>query len=391
MTQQTMSTSEVTVSGHVGPGFEAVEKQFEDFLGEDPGFSAQLAVYHRGAQVIDLTGGPALSPESVTAVFSCTKGAAAMVMALLVEDGRLDLDEKVVRYWPEFAPHGKHRMTVRQLLSHQAGLVNVKGGMAPEELTDSPTAARLLADARPLWQPGAGFGYHGLTIGTLMEELVRRITGRTLQDEYEDRIRGPRGIDFYVGLPEDLEPRYRPVAPMRLTEAQEAEAAANTSTLDGYFPLALNSPNHMPDIIDGFIAPNRREVRAAGPAGAGGVSSARGLARLYAAALGHIGDRLLSEATIEAMSQVQIWGRDLVLGFERSLGVVFMKPDQRMNFGSYRAFGHDGAGGALGFADPEYDLGFGYVPYPLQYPGGADPRAIKLSQLVRGCIRSLER
>lgn len=390
MTTVSVSASAVTTCvGHVQPGYEPIRERFDSYLRADPAFSAQLAIYRRGELVVDLVGGQHLDVDSVTGVFSATKGVAAITLATLIDDAVLDLDERVAHYWPEFAAHGKDQITVRQLLSHQAGLVNIVGGLEPDDiLLDSRRAAELLAAARPLWRPGSAFGYHGLTVGVFMEELVRRVTGETLQQLFERRIRAPRDIDFYLGLPEQQERRYRDVLPMQPPqEAQPAPAFAP----DGYGALMVNSVNVVPDLISGPLSPNRREVRAVGAASVAGVGSARGLAAVYATALGYLGAPVLAPETIATMSQQQSFGMDRVLNDILAYAVVFQNPvSPRLDFGSYRAFGHDGAGGAIGCADPTYDLAIGYIPAPMQYPGGADPKGIELTQLARRVVASLD-
>jgi CubicO group peptidase (beta-lactamase class C family) len=379
-------------TGTVREGLEAVREQFDAYLLADPNYSAQLAIYQFGEPIVDLTGGPHLAADSVTGVFSSTKGVAAITLATLVEDGLLDLDEMVVHYWPEFAPFGKDRVTVRQLLSHRAGLINTATGLDPDDiLLDSRRAAEQLAAARPLWRPGAAFGYHGLTIGTFMEELVRRVTGDSLQRLYEQKIRAPRNIDFYLGLPEDQDPRYQPVLPPRPTAAQLATFTPVALEPDGHAALMMSSVNKTPDLTVGPVSPNRREVRAVGAAGAAGVGSARGLASVYAAALGHLGEPLLCADTIADISQQQCYGHDRVLNETFGYAMVFQIPQSpRLAYGSYRAFGHDGAGGAIGCADPMYDLAFGYIPAPLAYPGGADPKGVHLSQITRRILAGLQ-
>jgi CubicO group peptidase (beta-lactamase class C family) len=375
-------------AGTVSPGFEAVRNQLDAYLLADPVYSAQLSVYWNGELVVDLAGGPDLAYDSVTGVFSVSKGISALVIAMLVRDGQLDLDEPVARYWPEFAAAGKGAITVRQLLSHQAGLAGLAGGVTFEELADSAKAAARLADAYPDWRPGSSFGYHGLTIGVFMEELTRRLTGRSLQSIYESELRAPHDVDFYLGFPAEAEHRFREVLPMAPTSEQQAELDRRASAPDGLTALAFNSPVRGLSVVESPISPNLREVRAAGLAAAGGIGSARGLAKAYATAIGAAGaPALLDPGTVAQMTQQQVWGVDRVLNKVMCFGIVFMKPHQEVEFGSYRAFGHDGAGGALAFADPVYGIGFGYIPMPIPYPGAADPKGVHLSALVRSCIR----
>lgn len=357
--------------GFVASGFNNVLELFDTFLREDPQYSAQLAVYRDGVPVVELSGGPDMAPDTLTGAYSCSKGVAAMVIALLVQDGLLDLDQTVAHYWPEFRVHGKDRLLVREALSHQAGLMGIEGGFGLDEFT-TPAAAARLARAVPTWQPGRQFGYHALTIGIIMEELCRRTAGETLQEIYEGRIRSPYGIDFFLGLPEEQEYRYRDV----LYAAGPVEPWLDPLSLEG-----LNSNAPVGTIME---LPNIRPVRAAGMSAAGGVGAASGLARLYAAATTGIqgGEPFLTAATVEQMSQEQVWGLDRSSGLDNAFAVVFMKPHPSRSFGSHRAFGHEGANAALGFADPAYGLGFGYIPR-RQEDGRTPGRAHRLAAEVR--------
>ncbi len=358
--------------------FESVRTLFNAMLAADPAYSAQLAVYHQGVPVLDLVGGPEFDADSITGVFSCSKGVAALAFSLLVQDGVVDLDAKVTSYWPEFGQHGKDVLSVRQLLSHQAGVVGLPGGVVVEDYNDVPALAARLAGMVPLWRPGKAFGYHALIMGVLMEELCRRTTGRTLQEVYEERIRAPFEVDMFLGLPEDEEQRFKPVL----------------------FGVDPNAPFIDPASITGISAnvaagnildlPNNRQVRAGGSTSGAGVGSARGLARVYAAASTGVegSEPFLAPATIAAMSEEQVWGWDRTFSQESAFAVVFMKSHNRVDFGSARAFGHDGANGALGYADPHYEVGFGYVPRWCEL-GGTTGRAMQLSAAVRRAVLDL--
>lgn len=360
-----------TLRGFVAPGYEGVLALFESFLTEDSRYSAQLAAYHKGVPVVRLTGGPDMAPETLTGAYSCSKGVAAMVIALLVQDGVIDLDQTVAHYWPEFAAHGKDRLLVRAALSHQAGLMGVEGGFGLDEFT-TPQAAARLAGAAPAWEPGRQFGYHALTIGILMEELCRRTTGESLQDIFDPRIRKPHDVDFFLGLPADMEPRYRDVL------------YGNDPDQGWLDPLSLEGLNSNAPVSTIMELPNIRSVRAAGMSAAGGVGSADGLARLYAAATSGVdgGEPFLAARTVETMTREQVWGLDRSSGLDNAFAVVFMKPHPSRNFGSHRAFGHEGANAALGFADPSYGLGFGYIPRRAE-EGRSPGRAHRLAAEVR--------
>ncbi|WP_247040536.1 serine hydrolase domain-containing protein [Arthrobacter rhizosphaerae] len=357
--------------GHVDPEFGGVLDLFESFLAEDPLYSAQVSVYLQGRKVVDLVGGPDFNPGDITGTYSCSKGVAACVVALLVQDGILDLEQRMAHYWPEFAVHGKGGLTVAQALSHQAGLLGIEGGFRLDEFT-TEAAAEKLAAAEPLWLPGTTFGYHALTIGILMEELCRRTAGISLQELYDSRLRVPLDIDFFLGLPEDQEPRYRNV----LYDVDDSLPWEDPLSLDG-----LNSNSGVSSIME---LPNHRIIRANGMSSAGGVGSAGGLARLYAAAITGVdgGAAFLTEATISAMTQERVWGLDRSSGQDNAFAVGFMKAHPSRNFGSYRAFGHEGANAALGFADPSYGIGFGYVPR-RQEDGRTPGRAHRLAHAVR--------
>ncbi|MDE1991759.1 MAG: beta-lactamase family protein [Rhizobiaceae bacterium] len=340
--------------------------------------------------VVDLFGdnGSGSDEQGVTGVFSVSKGIGALVIALLIQRGLLDLDKPVAHYWEDFGYGGKTAITVRQLLSHQAGLLGTGTTFEQHEILESSKAAAKLARTVPQWHPGSMFGYHAITIGVFMEEIVRRVTGRELREIYEEEIRAPRQVDFYLGFPEAQEHRYRELSPMRPTIAQQAESYRGRVSSDTLGDLASNTLGNSHSLLAGQFSPNLREVRAAGPAAIGGVGSARGLAKVYAAAIGDVaGPRFLDEATVLKVTQQQAWGHDRVLDVDMCFGVVFAKSQPRADYGSYLAFGHDGAGGAIGFADPFHEIGFGYIPMPMQYPGGVDPKALVLTRTVRECIK----
>ncbi|MGN5378546.1 serine hydrolase domain-containing protein [Streptomyces lasalocidi] len=202
-------SQEITVHGTVAEGFEAVREEFAAFVaGERPDYEGQLCAYVHGRRVVDLwAGGEA---DSLYGVFSSTKGAAHLVAALLVQDGTLELDRKVTYYWPEFAAEGKAAVTLRELLAHRAGLVGIDAGFSVEETADDRAMAERLADQKPFWRPGTAFGYHALVIGALTGEVVRRATGRTLQEVYEERVRAPTARTSTWACPSPRNPATAP-------------------------------------------------------------------------------------------------------------------------------------------------------------------------------------
>ncbi|MFI9829233.1 serine hydrolase domain-containing protein [Streptomyces sp. NPDC051913] len=363
------------IHGTVADGFEAVREEFAAFVaGERPDYEGQLCAYVHGRRVVDLWTGEGNEADSLHAVFSSTKGAAHLVVALLVQDGTLELDRKVTYYWPEFAAEGKGGLTLRELLAHRAGLVGLDAGFTRAEMADDRVIAERLADQRPFWRPGTAFGYHALVIGALTGEVVRRATGRTIQDLWEERIRSPYSLDFHLGLPESLDPRYRPIQPMLPTPEQQALIDASPQGPHSLTSIAFNA--HVPDAGDLVDYANSRTVRAKGPASAGGVAAARGIAGMYAATISELNDRppLLKPDTIAEVGQIHSIGYDLIARAHRSYGLGFQATaDTWHPFLGAGAFGHSGAAGSQGFADPRSGLAYGYTRRRLAFPGGAAP------------------
>jgi CubicO group peptidase (beta-lactamase class C family) len=305
-----------------------------------------------------------------------------------VQRGELDLDATVATYWPEFAQAGKAAVTVRQVLSHQAGLHGVDGGFTIEEaLAHTPLAERLAAQ-RPFWQPGQAFLYHALTVGTLADELVRRIDGRPAGQVLRDEVTEPRGIDVWLGTPASEDERVVEVLPPNHDEIA-AFLEAVPSGLGGRDGItALSVPGG--DLTAMIGHANDPAFRRSGQAAASMCANAGGLAALYACLRHEVGGqpRLLSDDTIGQMSQIQVAGRELGTDLPARFGVLFQVPcPPRWAFGSAGAFGHDGAGGSLAFCDPAYDVAFGYTVQRLPLPGGMDARAVELARLVRHAIR----
>nr|WP_274636994.1 serine hydrolase domain-containing protein [Microbacterium bovistercoris] len=340
-------------------------------LAADPDLSFQAAAYHDGAPVLDVWGGPHLERDSLMVPFSVTKNTIGLTIALLVERRELDLDARVAQYWPEFAAKGKGEVTVRMLLSHQAGLPQATPTLAWADVLDHHAAAHKLAASAPFWQPGSGFGYHAVTIGNLASELVFRVTGRTLHDVFEHDIRAPHDLDVHLGLPPELDARRVPVLPM-------IQPVSDT-TARGWSGLAERTMTMAGPPVD--LANDEASWRFGHPAGSGTVT-ARGLARMLALAVTGVGDAapFLSADTVEVVGRQQVRGYDEVLGQHgRAHAIVFQKPSAQLAFGGPRAFGHDGAAGALACVDPDTGVTFGYTIARGPWPGGADPRAVALA------------
>ncbi|MFD4689127.1 serine hydrolase domain-containing protein [Streptomyces sp. NPDC058463] len=373
----------ITVHGTVAAGFEGVREEFAAVLAEDhtePG--GQLAVHHHGRRVVDLWAGEGIAGDSLPAVFSSTKGAAHLVLALLVQDGVLDLDRTVASYWPEFAAEGKGGLTLHELVSHRSGVVWADGGLGVAELADDRILAERLAGQRPFWEPGTAYGYHALVIGALTGEVVRRATGRSIQELFEERVRAPYGLDFHLGLPEALEPRYVAIRPGVPTPEQAAEAEANPVDPEGLMALAFGWTSDPP--LDLVEFANTRAVRALGQASAGGVASARGLAGMYAAAISEVDGRapLLKPDMLAEVGRVRWTGTDVVTGEPNPFTVGFEASQVPYPCLGEGAFGHAGAAGSQAFADPVHGVAYGYTRRRFALPGGPAPENERLAAAV---------
>ncbi|MFR0352375.1 serine hydrolase domain-containing protein [Streptomyces sediminimaris] len=372
------------IHGTVATGFEAVREEFAAFVaGELPDYEGQLCAHVHGRRVVDLWVGEGSDAASLYGVHCSTQGAAHLVVALLVQDGTLELDRRVTYYWPEFGAEGKAALTLRDLLTHRAGLVGLDSGFTAWELADDRVIAERLADQRPFWRPGTAFGHHALVIGALTGEVVRRATGHTLQAVYEERVRAPYGIDFHLGLPEALEPRFRSVQPMAPTPKQQAVLDAARRGPHTLSSIAYNT--HVPGTGEPAEHPNSRTVRARGPASAGGVAAARGLAGMYAAAISEVAGRppLLKPDALAEVGQVHSVGHDLVTRTHLAFGLGFQATAEAWYpFLGAGAFGHSGSGGSQAFADPRSGLAYGYTRRRRACPDGPAPENERLVRAV---------
>lgn len=362
------------LSGHADTRLAEVVETLERRLTADPDLSFQIAGYVGGDLVLDAWGGPHLGEDSLIVPYSTSKNTIGMTIALLVQQGKLDLDAPVARYWPEFTGQGKAGVTVRQLLSHQAGLPEATPRLTWDELLDHHAGAERLAASWPLWQPGSGFGYHAVTIGNLADELVYRVTGQTLHEVYEREWRAPHDLDFYLGLPEGLEGRRVDVLP--ITEP-EGESRPEPRPMMTY----VMGPRDGEDVD---LANGERSWRFGHPA-VSATASARGIAGLFAVAVtGRDGQPpVLDAETVMAVGQQQVRGVDEVLNLpDRAHGIVFQKQSAALDWGGVRSFGHDGAAGAIGCCDPEAGVAFGYTIARGPWPGGADPAGLAVARAL---------
>ncbi|MGB8940486.1 MAG: serine hydrolase domain-containing protein [Streptomyces sp.] len=388
---------DVDVHGTVAEGFEPVREAFLRNFRELGERGAAVTVYRDGRPVVDLWGGTrdvdgaGSEPwERGTAqiVRSATKGVAATVLLLLHQRGELDLDAPVGSYWPEFKARGKERVLVRHVLAHRAGVPALDRPLTPSEALDPDLGAAVVAAQAPFWAPGEDHGYHAHTYGWLAGELVRRVTGRSLGEFVAAEIAGPLGLDLWVGLPEAEQGRAgrlgRIEAPaasggLRVRPKRNvAEAYADPASLTS---RAFGAVDPQPDENDPVY-------RAASLPASNGVATAGGLARFYASLIGEVGGaaRLFTPSTVALARAEASSGPDRVLVVNTRFGLGFMLHGGASPLLGPGSFGHPGRGGALGFADPESGVAFGYVTNGMNKGVTADPRAQGLVRAVKGVL-----
>jgi CubicO group peptidase (beta-lactamase class C family) len=383
----------VQVEGHVEPGFEGVRDAFANNFVEHGDVGAGFCLHVEGRKVVDLWGGArdaasdqAYDEGTLQLVFSTTKGATAACANLLAQRGLLDVDAPVATYWPEFAQSGKEQIPVRWLLGHKAGLATIDKQLSlPEALAWDPVI-RALEVQSPLWEPGTAHGYHALTYGWLVGEVIRRIDGRSLGTFFAEEIAEPLGLEFWIGLPEEQEHRVAPLVGSILPE-DSAEVSAELQKMLEEF-IGPNSLLGRALSMNGTFAEpgcfNTREVHAAEIGAANGITNARSLSRFYAGLAGTVeggpDTPLLTSDQVEAARTVQTEGADKCLFMETTFGLGFMRSGVFSPYGGAGSFGHSGAGGSVGFADPENKIGFGYVMNRMLQNLSGDPRTRTLIQ-----------
>jgi CubicO group peptidase (beta-lactamase class C family) len=376
----------VEVAGHVDTAFEGVREAFRANFEDHDELGGAVCVVVDGRVVVDLWGGHRdlgqrrlWGRDTLVDVFSVGKGFLATGVARLVGKGLLDLDAPIARVWPAFAAGGKDRVTLRQVLSHTAGLPAVRRRLTPEAMLSPPTMRRALAGETPWWTPGTTHGYHVNTFGFLVGAVIERVTDRSVGDYLRAEVTGPIGSDLHVGLAaRDLDR----VAEFRWPMAPPPEEAPEG--LEGLELMRYNTYWN-PSGLSGAGVVNTEEWRMAQHPSTNAHATARGIARLYdalvrgGATFGYdLVDRgALHEATTEA-----VCGEDLVLQRPSRFGLGFqLTMDERPIGRSKLGFGHFGAGGSLGFCDPEGAIAFGYVTSDMG-PRWQNPRNRALTEAV---------
>lgn len=387
--------------GFVADGYQPVADAFDSLFTDGLDDGASLAVYRHGQAVLDLWGGAdpddgtPWEKDSVTVGFSTTKAAATICLLRLVERGLIDLQDSVARYWPEFAAEGKARITVYMVLRHLSALPYLPGPL--EQFYEQGWAESKLAERPTFYLPDTTFVYHAITFGTLVGEIVRRVSGKPIGEFFADEVAGPLGLEFWIGFPEAEESRFRrstyrdlgepPEVPEELLSQLPADVVASVRTFHQLAELPAR-----PSITADF---NRREYRAAQLAGASGVNNGRALARMYAATIGEVdGIRLLSAETVAAAGTLTTSGvhrpplPDGTPQPDPRWGIGFHLDDEFQPMLGDGSFGHSGMGGRLGFAHPASGIAFGYASQRMELAlvPQIDERMRRLMDALRGVM-----
>lgn len=367
------SNAGAAIHGTCAAGFEPVRAAFAENFALRGEVGASVSVVKDGQVVVDLWGGYAdaartrpWTHDTLANVWSTTKGMGALVCAMLVERGQMSYEDRVSKYWSEFAAEGKGGITIGQMLSHQAGLCGPSVPTTIEEMCDHALMAERLAAQAPLWEPGSKSGYHALTVGILVGELVRRVAGTTIGTYFDEEVAQPFGIDFFIGLPETEDARVAEMIPAKRSGLPDGY------TLNPSQIVALANP-----ALDALV-PNKRFWRAAELSSANGQGTAAAIARIYGALAGDgtiDGRRLVKPETIRVMTATRIEGVDEVLGMPGRWAAGYLLNGGGLFGPSDGSFGHSGWGGSFGMADPGTGLAISYVMNQMGAELAGDARA----------------
>ncbi len=357
-----MSDHPTALGGTCSARFDPLRELFAAKLESGEDLGASLVVDIDGEVVVDLWGGWADEARSVpwtentiTCVFSTTKTMTALAALVLVDRGELDLDANVASYWPEFAARGKAGIKVRQLLSHTSGVSGWDQPVSNDDVYDWDKSTAMLAAQAPWWEPGTASGYHGLTFGHLIGEVIRRITGKRLGEFFAAEVAGPLDADFHIGLPPSEFPRVANVVPPLLPPNDLTQIDPNSVAFKTFIGQENKAENSWTE-----------RWRRADIGAANGHGNARSVARIQSAVAcgGEVdGVRLLSPKTINRLFEVQSNAVDLVLDIPLKIGVGYglhmpqlqpFVPEGRLCFGT-------GAGGSMVIADVDHRMTVAYV------------------------------
>ena len=373
------------IHGECDPQFSKVKETFEKLYQEDREIGSCFAVYKDGNPLVNLWGGfqdkdktKPWQKDNLVTVYSTTKGVAAFCIALAMEKGLLNYEEKVSTYWPEFSSNGKEDITIGMLMSHQAGICSPETRNT-EDYYNQSLMAEKLAGMTPIWEPGTASGYHSMTFGWLTSELILRVTGKSLGTFFREEVGDQHEIDFFIGLPESEDHRVAELVPFDIVRSENSEQQQVELT------DAQKSQRNSAGTLD---IQNTKAWRQAEIPSANGQGNAGGLAKLYSLIVPEDNSlKLLKDDTVNQMTTMQIEGRDLVLAVQVRWGVGFILNKHKIIYGPVEgAFGHSGYGGSCAFGDPENKIGVSYVMNRMLDNFNADGRSIELINATYDCL-----
>ena len=385
------------VGGFVADGFEKIKKSFQEIITQAPESGAALSIWHRGINIVNLWGGLANRDTNATwnedtkvVVFSSTKGLMSLALAQLFQAKKFSYDDLVIKYWPEYQGAGKEKTTIGQLVSHQAGVPFFADDINPEQVINWDYMVSKIEHEAPTWEPGSAYAYHAITHGWLTGELIRRVTGMSPGQYLAKEISSPLKADSWLSLPSELESKVAPSYAHAdlisfFVDLQEQNTDAGnflirSLTLGHAFSMNLVGKN------EGF---NSRAVHAAEISGAGGISTAHGISKIWSSVVHETdGIRLLSDETVQYVTKVQSEGKpftDLEPPYSK-FGMGFQLDSAARGYLTQSSFGHDGAGGQCAFADPEHKIGFAFVTSEMRGGVVEDDRATRLIGDLRSIL-----
>jgi len=399
--------NESMIHGFIEPGFEEVKEEFINNFTKGEEVGAACAAYYQGKKVVDLWGGyrdaktrDPWKEDTLVLVFSTTKGISGLACAYAHSKGYFEYDEKVSKYWPNFAQNGKEDITIRQLLSHKAGLCAIDEPLDLDALGDPDKMESAIAKQKPLWEPGKLHGYHGITLGWYESELIRRTDPqhRTIGQFFRDEIAKPLGLEIYIGLPDEVPDSrianiYAPLYRLRMI--------FNTKKLPKAFVKAFlkkgtitNRTFSNPELLQTVKNYNKRELRRIELPAANGIVQVRNVAKLYSCFATGAKELNIKQETLIALMEPaaipELGPLDQVLHLNSRFSIGFIKPSPDFLFGSdEKAFGTPGAGGSFAYADPSKEVGFCYAMNKSGFYLVADPREKRLSDTLFKCIDKL--
>lgn len=377
----------------IEPNLGAVADKFFSLTEEQPYGGAALAIYQNGVPVLDIWGGearPGLAwqKDTKSVVFSTSKGILSILVHQLIQDGFIDPDEKVSKYWPEFSANGKENVTVAMIMRHRSGLSAVRDDLTFEDLQSVIPVENALANQKPIWEPDTGYLYHAGTIGQLLGKIIFNVTGMRVNELLQSKIAQPLNVDAWYGIPPEVE--------KDLAFLKSDNAPINTSPIfesPEYWNIrAMTYGNafrgHVDDFVGGYNDPRTHALE---HAGAGGITNARSVAKIYSAVVTETdGVRLLSDQTIESAISRPNPGANIFNDPApypiHSLGFIVANPVHSPVL-SPRTFGHDGLGGQQGFADLDHKIGFSYVTNWIPMVGDGMARHREITKVLAEVLR----